>query len=660
MATDLERLVIRLEAQMKSYEREWEKARNLTDRQTRAIEQRVEGMTSRLGAMMQGWAAGFAGGVVRQLAVGLGAIFTGGEFLQNTIESEKAVAQLEAALKATGNVVGFTSKQLQDMASNIQKVTTFGDEAVMTAQTMLLRFTRIGHDVFPEAIKASTNLSAALGQDLTSSAQMIGRALDDPIQGVTRLRRAGVQFTEAQKEQIKTLVQSGRGLEAQKLILDEVTKRYGGAAEAARNTLGGALTSLKNAFGDMFEVQNSDELKRSIENVISVLQSPDTMSSIQNFGSALFDAFALGIKGATALALAVGGTIGIMKSMLAEIGTLVSGGNIQDLSTQNLETLERLTRPNKLTGTGLDVTADARNRQNAEYRAELERRKKEGEPLPRLTVRPGMAPDFNTGKQRDDALDKEEDKINKRIELLNAEVATLGMNTQARQEAKAEAELWSAALKAGIPITDEVLIRISYLAQKWGEAAGAAETAKLKFKELNDSAKDFTSGVSEAFKGLILQGKSLNEVLTQLLNRLASRAIDKLIESLLLGPTGNLTSGSGLLGALISGARAEGGPVGAGKTYLVGERGPELVRFGQSGMVIPNKAIASSGGGRSAINVRVFNSAPVQPKVQQNSDGGIDVFIPPLEDAFAGRAARGQGALVKTLSARQSGRQLRG
>jgi len=82
---------------------------------------------------------------------------------------------------------------------------------------------------------------------------MGAKALNDPIQGINAMSRAGVSFTKQQKEQIKTLVESGRTLEAQKMILAELETEYGGAAEAAGNTFQGALNKLKNAAGNLGE-----------------------------------------------------------------------------------------------------------------------------------------------------------------------------------------------------------------------------------------------------------------------------------------------------------------------------------------------------------------------------------------------------------------------
>ena len=77
--------------------------------------------------------------------------------------------------------------------------------------------------------------SAGFGS-VTDNAKQLGKALNDPIAGLTALRRSGIQFTKAQQDQIRTLVESGRVLEAQNLILEEIENQVGGTAEATANS----------------------------------------------------------------------------------------------------------------------------------------------------------------------------------------------------------------------------------------------------------------------------------------------------------------------------------------------------------------------------------------------------------------------------------------
>lgn len=188
-------------------------------------------------------------------AAGAAAIAFGVSSVKSFEESENAVAQLNAVLKSTKSVAGVTSKSALDLANSLQKVTKFSDEDTLSAESLLLTFTKIGKDIFPQATKTVLDMSTALGQDTKASAIQLGKALQDPILGVTALRRVGVNFSTAQRDVIKNLVETGRSAEAQRLILKELTTEFGGSAEAAGKTFSGRLAILKNQF---------DEVKESI------------------------------------------------------------------------------------------------------------------------------------------------------------------------------------------------------------------------------------------------------------------------------------------------------------------------------------------------------------------------------------------------------------
>lgn len=189
-------------------------------------------------------------------------------------EQEHVTAQLEARLRSTGGVAGQTMQQMQALGAQMQRTTKFSNEQVESAQALLLTFTRVQGDVFPATIRAAADMATAMGQDLNSSIQQVGRALNDPIQGLQALTRSGVQFTDAQKDMIKALVDTGRTAEAQAVILAELETQFGGSAEAARNTLGGALAALKNEFDDLLKrVGQSAPLTQGIQFLVQNFQT---------------------------------------------------------------------------------------------------------------------------------------------------------------------------------------------------------------------------------------------------------------------------------------------------------------------------------------------------------------------------------------------------
>jgi hypothetical protein len=227
------------------------------------------------------------------------------KYFQNTIESEKVQAQLAARIKSTGQAARLTVADLNKMAAALQFKTSFDDEAIGGAQAMLLTFTKIGNETFPRATEAVLDMSTALGTDLNSAALQVGKALNDPVQGITALSRAGVQFSESQKKIIKDLVDTGKQADAQRIILGELEKQMGGAAAAARNTLGGALQALGNSFNNLLEGDSGDKgiqgTRLAIESLNDTLNDPDVKRGVDNVVSGIARIVAECVEGIGAL-----------------------------------------------------------------------------------------------------------------------------------------------------------------------------------------------------------------------------------------------------------------------------------------------------------------------------------------------------------------------
>lgn len=167
---------------------------------------------------------------------------------------QKAIAKLDQALKSMGRTGEFTSAQLQEIASKLQDNSLYGDEEIIQKVTAnLLTFGNVTGDVFLRAQKLSLDLSAALRTDLQSSAIMVGKALNDPVQGLTALTRVGVSFTDAQKDMIRQMAKAGDVAGAQALMLEELSEQYSGQAEALAKTDAGKITQAMNAIGDAAE-----------------------------------------------------------------------------------------------------------------------------------------------------------------------------------------------------------------------------------------------------------------------------------------------------------------------------------------------------------------------------------------------------------------------
>jgi hypothetical protein len=121
-------------------------------------------------------------------------------------EAQGVAAQTSAAISSTGGVANVTAEHVDKMAGSLRDLSGVSDESIASGENLLLTFTNIRNtdvaNTFDDATKASLNMSIALKEDMSSAAMRVGKALQDPVAGVTALRRVGVQLTDAQKDQI--------------------------------------------------------------------------------------------------------------------------------------------------------------------------------------------------------------------------------------------------------------------------------------------------------------------------------------------------------------------------------------------------------------------------------------------------------------------------
>lgn len=185
----------------------------------------------------------------------------------------KADAQQRAVIESTNRAAGRSLEQLKEQAQALQDVTLFGDEEVQRAQNLLLTFTNIQGDVFDRTTETALDLSVALDQDLKTSAIQLGKALQDPIKGVSALSEVGVSFTEQQREQIKALTESGEVAEAQGLILETLETQVKGSAQAVAEVGRGEWQQFQNILDDVSEsigriiTQNQRGLLNALRNI---------------------------------------------------------------------------------------------------------------------------------------------------------------------------------------------------------------------------------------------------------------------------------------------------------------------------------------------------------------------------------------------------------
>lgn len=237
-------------------------------------------------------------------AIGIAVVGAIAASVKAAAKQQDVLAQMDAVLTSTGHAAGFTKTELVTMATALQRVTKFGDEVIMEGQNLLLTFTKIGKKVFPDAIEVMLDMSTALGTDLKNSAIMLGKALNDPILGVTALRRVGVSLTEQQAEMIKKFVESGDIMSAQRIILDELSVEFGGSARRAAETFTGRLTQLKNIIGDLVEGIGFQFLPVLTNLAVELPKAIDISDVAQRMGKILLGTFQFIAQGIQGLLLA--------------------------------------------------------------------------------------------------------------------------------------------------------------------------------------------------------------------------------------------------------------------------------------------------------------------------------------------------------------------
>lgn len=205
-------------------------------------------------------------GEIAGFAAGAGVVGFLAQSLEDVKGVERLAAQTDSVIRSTGGAAQVTSGHVAELAENIEALTSVEMEGTVEGANILLTFKNIqnqageGNDIFDQTVQAMTDMSVAMGTDAKSSALQLGKALNDPVKGVSALAKVGITFTDQQKDQIKTLVESNDLLGAQKIILGELNSQFAGSAEAFGNTTEGGIRKAQNALGNFGEALVGDIL----------------------------------------------------------------------------------------------------------------------------------------------------------------------------------------------------------------------------------------------------------------------------------------------------------------------------------------------------------------------------------------------------------------
>lgn len=220
------------------------------DKLTRELK-RLDTPIEKLGAVSKALAPAAQIGLVAMVGLG-GAAVKAAEEAQ---VADRRLSNIAQSMNLFGSATDEVVDRLRNFADETMKQTAIDDEVIKSTQAKLLTFKNLAATAdetggaMDRATLAALDLAAAGFGSAETNAVQLGKALQDPIKGITALARAGVTFTEQEKAKIKTLVESGKMLEAQNLILTAIETQVGGTAEATAT----GSQKMTAAFGEMSE-----------------------------------------------------------------------------------------------------------------------------------------------------------------------------------------------------------------------------------------------------------------------------------------------------------------------------------------------------------------------------------------------------------------------
>lgn len=435
--------------------------------------------------------------VVGALAVGVS--FT--QIIRATADFQNEQAQLAAVLKSTGEAAGFSQGKLNEMADALSRTSILSAGEINQAQTTLLAFTGIVGEEFPRALQAAIDMASRTGMSVVSASETIGRALDIPSKGLAALSKQGFRFSEDQKKLAEYLESTGRTAEAQAIILEALEESYGGAAQAARDTLGGALTALSNGFTDLLTGESGvEDATRAINSLTDTLSDPRIKEA--------FSVIVAGVFGVTeAVAKALPYVVDFTKWAAEELAVIAGGIGLHDLDRleEKASKLQSLLTTMESRGeTGYAIYSSAK--------ADYEKVKAQ---LDQAYALAEMADNLGSGKG------KEAPKLNQQALLKEAEAA--------RESARAQEDAIKARAKASEAI-DRQVAALQLQADTVAMSSDQATLYKLRVEGATEAqlanAEAALSAVS-AYKEQAKAIKDLNDAQEQT-NKEAVSIIDSL------------------------------------------------------------------------------------------------------------------------------------
>jgi ABC-type transporter Mla subunit MlaD len=252
----------------------WQKGLNKAAAQMGKFDRTVTGLTKGLKAGIAGVSAalltGFVGGWI--------------EAAEEARQANRRLDQVANSMNLFGSNLPEVTDKLKKFADELELSTGVTAEQVKQVQTTLLTFKELGKTagvtggLFDRTTEAALDLAATGFGTVEGNAKQLGKALQDPIKGLTSLTRSGVTFTDKERKKIKVLVESNKLAEAQGMILKAVEKQVGGNAAASASS----IVKLQNAFGQITE-EIGKQFLPIMDKMVEWFQSSEGKAAVQEW-----------------------------------------------------------------------------------------------------------------------------------------------------------------------------------------------------------------------------------------------------------------------------------------------------------------------------------------------------------------------------------------
>ncbi len=537
---------------------------NKTSLATKQLSTNAKGATASLtsaSAAAKGLGASLATSLGPLLTMGA-AFATVGSAIGTFTARERDVAILRQGLVNLGEGT-VALNELQVAADKLGNQTLFNQEEFTRGFNLLTSFRKIGVDSYERVAQAAADIAQVNQVDVNTSFMQLAKALQDPERNLSNLNRSGIAFTKTQTEVIKELMKTNKTADAHAMILRIVEESYNKLSQAAAEGFAGNVDSLGEAFRDFSETLGKTlepALIATTKGLTELLKGANDFINSPIVGTAtLFTGIAVAAKGTIAvLALlktglaAVGGAAGVAAIALNSIPFVAAATLVGALTTKIISAAKEQRDFNKALKEGDDQIL------KSEFNSLFIERQK-------ILKRINEAQE-SSNKKALQSLERQLDIIEKSMSPIKEK---LDENRKIKNTIKDQ----------NVALTEQET-----------QIDKNAEAAKKLKQQFDAAGQSVEQNIVQNLSDAIMGAKSLGDALSNVIRNMQRQLVETAVMSA-VGGIGNVFSN--FLSGIFK-KKAMGGPVAAGGSYLVGEKGPELFVPQQSGNIVPNHSLAGT------------------------------------------------------------------